>query len=138
MRDPAPSKVYLETPYILIRWDAEGPWVYVKWKAWANAAEYRAAQEVVLVAIRENQASRHLIDSTDRRVLTGDDQRWLVEDWMPRAVAAGRRWTAIVLPTSALVRTIEENIDRYPRPNLVMVEHFETVDDAAAWLSTVN
>jgi hypothetical protein len=132
------SKVYLDTPYILVRWDGDGPWVYVKWKAWANAAEYRAAQEMVLVAIRENHASRHLIDSTERRVVTADDQRWLVEDWMPRAVAAGRRWTAIVLPTSALVRTIEENIDRYPRPKLVTVEHFETVEDAAAWLSTVN
>lgn len=132
------SQIYLDTPYVLIRWDADGPWVYVKWKAWANAAEYRAAQEVVLDAIRENHASRHLIDSTDRRVITDDDQRWLVEDWMPRAVAAGRRWTAIVLPTSALVRTIEENIDRYPRPALVTVEHFETAADAAAWLSTVN
>jgi hypothetical protein len=134
----APSKVYLETPYILIRWDAEGPWVYVQWKAWAQSAEYRAAQEVVITALRENHASRNLIDSKDSRVVTDADQRWLVEDWMPRAAAAGRRWTAIVLPTSSLGRTIAENIDKHPRSMNTEVAHFETVEDAAAWLSTVN
>jgi hypothetical protein len=135
---PAAGKVYLDTPYVLVRWDGEGPWVFVQWKAWANSAEYRAAQEAVIIALRENHASRNLIDSTDSRVVSDDDQQWLVEDWMPRAVAAGRRWTAIVLPKSALGRTIAENIDRRPRSNWVKVEHFQTVEEAAAWLSTVN
>jgi hypothetical protein len=138
MADLDNGKVYLETPYILIRWDAEGPWVYVQWKAWAQSAEYRAAQEIVITALRENHASRNLIDSKDSRVVTQEDQRWLVEDWMPRAAAAGRRWTAIVLPSSPLGRTIAENIDKHPRSKNTEVEHFETVADAAAWLSTVN
>jgi hypothetical protein len=136
--EPAQRKVYLETPYVLVRWDPDGPWVYVKWKAWANSSEYRAAQEVILQAFRENHASRNLVDSTDRRVLSDDDQQWLVENWMPRAAAAGRRWTAIVMPTSALGRTIAENVDNRGRSRLFTIEHFETFDEAAAWLSTVN
>jgi hypothetical protein len=132
------GKVYLDTPYVLVRWDANGPWVYVKWKAWANSTEYRAAQEVIILAFRENHASRNLIDSTDRRVVSDDDQKWLVEDWMPRAAAAGRRWTAIVMPTSALGRTIAENIDNHGRSKRNVIEHFETVEAASAWLSTVN
>jgi hypothetical protein len=132
------GKVYLDTPYVLVRWDGDGPWVYVKWKAWATSSEYRAAQEVIITAFRENHGSRNLIDSTDRKVVTADDQKWLVEDWMPRAAAAGRRWTAIVMPKSALGRTIAENIDNYARSRHVNIEHFETFEDAAAWLSTVN
>jgi hypothetical protein len=132
------SKVYLDTPYILVRWDGDGPWVYVKWKGWADSPEYRAAQEVVIVALRENHASRNLIDSKESRVVSDKDQEWLIKDWMPRAVAAGRRWTAIVLPRSPLGRTIAENIDKHPRSTSTEVAHFETVEDAAAWLSTVN
>jgi hypothetical protein len=132
------SRVYLDAPHVLIRWDGDGPWVFVKWKAWANSTEYRAAQEVVIDALRENHASRNLIDSKDSKVVSGEDQKWLVENWMPRAVAAGRRWTAIVLPTSPLGRTIAENIDRYQKSPSIKVEHFETVVEAAAWLSTVN
>src|SRR6266850_1926134 len=99
MSTPAPApqgdKVYLDTPYVLIRWDGSGQWVYVKWKAWANSDEYRAAQEAVILALRENHASRNLVDSTDARVVSDEDQQWLVENWMGRAEAAGRRWTAI-------------------------------------------
>ena len=133
-----PGKIYLDAPYVRITWDADIQAVYVKWKAWANSSEYRAAQEVVILALRENQAARNLVDSTDRRVLADDDQKWLVEDWMPRATAAGRRWTAIVMPKSALGRTIAENIDNSGRSELNTIEHFETVEEAKAWLSTVN
>ena len=136
MTDQAPAskggKVYLDTPYVLVRWEWRWPGVYVKWKAWANSSEYRAAQEVIILAFRENHASRDLIDSTDRRVVSDDDQKWLVENWMPRAAAAGRRWTAIVMPKSALGRTIAENIDTYARSKHITIEHFETVEDAAA------
>ena len=135
---PKDGKVYLDTPYVLVRWDGDGRWVYVKWKAWANSSEYRAAQEVIIVALRENHTSRNLIDSTDRRVVSDDDQKWLVENWMPRAAVAGRRWTAIVMPKSALGRTIAENIDNYGRSKHNAIEHFETVEAASAWLSTVN
>jgi hypothetical protein len=136
--DPTTDKVYLDAPYVTVRWDGDGHWVLVEWKAWANSSEYRAAQEVVLVAMSENLASRNLIDATHARVVSGDDQVWLIENWIPRAAAAGRRWTAIVMPKSALGRTISENIDRRPLPNATTVEYFETVEEAAAWLSSVN
>jgi hypothetical protein len=132
------NKGYLDTPYVSVRWDGEGRWVFVEWKAWANSTEYRAVHEAVLLALRENRASRNLIDATHARVVSGDDQIWLIEDWIPRAVAAGRRWTAIVMPKSALGRTISENIDRRQQPNATTVEYFESVADAAAWLSSVN
>ena len=135
---PAADKSYLDAAYVSVRWISGGPWVLIEWKAWANSTEYRAAQEVIILALRENHASRNLIDSTDRRVVSDDDQKWLVEDWMPRAAAAGRRWTAIVMPTSALGRTIAENIDNHGRSERNTIEHFETVEAASAWLSTVN
>ena len=135
---PTGDKVYLETQYVSVRWIADGRWVLVEWKAWANSAEYRAAHETVLAALRENHSSKNLIDSTHERVVTDGDQLWLVENWIPRAVAAGRRSTAVVMPKRALGKTITESIDRMPRSVATKVEYFATVDEAAAWLSTVN
>jgi hypothetical protein len=136
-RFQAGDKVYLDAPYASIRWDG-GRWVIIEWKAWANSSEHSAAHETMLLALSENRASKNLIDATQARVVSDDDQRWLTDDWIPRAVAAGRRWTAVVMPKSALGRTISENIDKRPRPNTTKVEYFETVEQAAAWLSTVN
>jgi len=135
---PPDDKVYLEMPYVSVRWVAQGRWVQVEWRAWANSAEYRAAHETILAALRENHATRNLIDATHERVIAEADQRWLIENWIPRAMAAGRRHTAVVMPLRALGKTITENIDRGPRVNQTTVQYFGTFDEAAAWLSTVN
>jgi hypothetical protein len=136
--DPSGDKVYADEPNVSIRWVSEGGWVHVQWKAWADSAEYRAAHETILLAIRENHASKNLIDATHARVVSESDQKWLIDNWIPRAVAAGRRSTAVVMPRSALGRTISENIDKGTHSNLNTVEYFETATEAAAWLSTVN
>jgi hypothetical protein len=142
MSNPSPSplrdKVYLETPYVLVHWQSDGPWVFVEWKAWANSTEYRAAHEAILGAIRDHRASRLLIDARQAKVISEDDQRWLTTDWIPRAVAAGRRWTAVVMPSSALVRTIVENIDKRPAQGTPEVRYFDTVEAAGVWLSEVR
>ena len=132
------DRTYLDTPYVSIRWVSDGGWVIVEWKEWANTTEYRAAHETMLMAIRENHASKNLIDATHARVVSGEDQKWLIDDWIPRAVAAGRRITAVVMPKSALGRTISENIDREASSGPSTVEYFDTAVEAAAWLSTVN
>jgi hypothetical protein len=136
--DPIGDKVYADEPNVSIRWVSKGRWVHVLWKAWADSAEYRAAHETILLAIRENHASKNLIDATHARVVSEGDQKWLIDNWIPRAVAAGRRSTAVVMPKSALGRTISENIDKGTHSNLNRVEYFETAAAAAAWLSTVN
>ena|ERR1700736_1053379 len=141
MSGPQPNqhdKVYLETAHASIRWNSEGPWVAVEWKAFANASEFKTAYEIVLVAIRENRATSVLIDVRDARVIPEEDQRWLIENWIPRAVAAGRRWTAIVMPKSALVKTIVENIDKRRNSEMEKVRYFGTPEEAAVWLSGVS
>jgi hypothetical protein len=135
---PNGDRVYADKPYVSIRWVSDGGWVLVEWKEWADSAEYRAAHETVLMAIRENHASKNLIDATNAKVVSDSDQRWLIDNWIPRAVAAGRRSTAIVMPRSALGRTISENIDKQAAAKLNTVEYFDTAADAAAWLSTLN
>jgi hypothetical protein len=135
---PAAEGTDMDAPYVSIRWEGDGPWVLVSWKAWANATEYRAAHEVILGAIRKHHASRLLIDARNAKVIAAADQQWLKADWIPRAIAAGRRWTAVVMPASPLVKTIVESIDKDVGKNTVETRYFDTTDQARAWLSTVG
>lgn len=132
------DEISLETPYVSVHWESAGPWVFVTWKAWANATEYRAAHEAILDAIRKHHASKLLIDARNAKVISEADQQWLKTDWIPRAVAAGRRWTAVVMPASALVKTIVESIDKRPADKTVEARYFDTTDQARVWLSKVG
>jgi stage II sporulation SpoAA-like protein len=132
------DEIHLDTPHVSVHWESGDQWVSVEWKAWADATEYRAAHEAILGAIRKHRASRLLIDARKARVISDADQQWLKADWIPRAVAAGRRWTAIVMPTSALMKTIVESIDEHPTEKTSEARYFETPDQAKAWLSAVG
>jgi hypothetical protein len=43
------------------------------------------------------------------------------------------------MPTSALMKTIVENIDKRPSTNnMVEIKYFDNIADAKTWLSTVG
>ncbi len=90
-------KVYLDAPYLSIRWEGKASRMVVEWKAWATSDEFRAAYDTIIAAIRENRATRLLIDLRKTRVLAEEDQKWLAEDWVPRSVQAGLRSAVSVL-----------------------------------------
>lgn len=132
------DQVYLDTPYVSVRWEVGYRTVFVEWKAWADATEYRAAHETILGAIRDHHSTRLLIDALHARVISEEDQMWLKAEWIPRAVAAGRRWTAVVMPSSALVKTIVENIDKRAPDGTVEAQYFDSVAAAREWLGTMG
>jgi hypothetical protein len=132
---PARDAVYLDAPYLSIRWESGGPWLFVEWRSWARSPEFRAAYEVILVAMRENRASKLLIDLRKTRVLAAEDQQWLVEDWGPRSVQAGVRSMAVIIPERALENTILESIDNRIPTTMLEIRYFGTPAEARAWLS---
>ena len=63
------------------------------------------------------------------------DQDWMAQNWMPRALAAGLRRMALVIPKSALAHmNLEQMLSKVPR-SVLQVAYFATVDEARAWLN---
>jgi hypothetical protein len=140
MTDTRPThpseKVYMDSAHLSIRWNGDIQSVVVEWKAWTDSAAFRAAYDLVLVAIRENRGSRLLIDLRKARVLGEEDQKWIVEDWGPRSVQAGVRRRAIVAPERSLPRTISDSVRRRVPTGLLEVRAFGTLEEAVGWLSS--
>jgi len=49
--------VYVDEPWLLMRWDAENQCVHSVWKGFANSAEFRAALMKGLQAVRDRHAT---------------------------------------------------------------------------------
>lgn len=126
---------YCDEPYVSRRWDSLNQWVVAEWKGWAKSAEFRAAHITALVAIRENQATKWLVDSLDQKAVVEADQRWLTETWIPSIVRAGIRRTAIVVPKSAITRSNVESVNRAAKGDLEDAPFFATLDQAKGWLA---
>jgi hypothetical protein len=132
---PQDDKVYLDTPYLYVRWERSASWVHVEWKAWATSSEFRTAYDAILEAVGENRASKLLIDLRKTRVLADEDQRWLLDDWGPRSVQAGVRSMAVVVPERPLAKLILENMDKRIPSSVLEIRSFGTLEEAARWLS---
>jgi hypothetical protein len=123
---PDQDPVYFNHPgVVLVTWNADLRAACLESQGWADAGESHAALDAVIRALRAHRGSRCLVDNR-KKAIKAADQTWIAEDWIPRAVGAGLRLTAIVeLESGPATTTINE----------IEVRYFSTVVRAAEWLT---
>ena len=132
------ARVYLDTPYVSIRWEAQWQWVIVEWKGSGTTPEFRAAQERSLLAIHENHALRFLSNARNADPVLGEDKRWLEDYIVPRFAVSGVRWLATVVPADQLARVSLARVVKTPATGTFAREEFRILDDAKVWLAFVG
>jgi hypothetical protein len=111
--------------------------VTLEWRDFANSAQFRATQEAVLLAVVENDSQRLLCDLRHAKVVLVEDERWVVEDMVPRLARTGLRHTAVVMPQNQLANVIASDLTKATRPRdaTSTSEQFGSVAEAKVWLS---
>jgi hypothetical protein len=134
----ATQVVYLDEPYASVRWEDQR--VVMEMKGFANSTQFRATQEALLLAIIENGAQRLLSDIRHAKLVLVEDERWLVEDLLPRLARTPLRYSALVMPQNQLALVIATDLTNAAQPpdGISVSEQFGSVDAAKAWLSTVG
>jgi len=131
------SDVYFNAPGTAsVRWDPTSKLVLVEWEGWADSTEFAALLDAEIRALSEHHASRLLADCRRQKVLHPDDQDQdrADKEWLPRALAAGLKRFAIVLPTSVLAAMhVQDRLGKVASATLD-IAYFEEVDEARAWL----
>ncbi len=133
--DASTDDVYFHAPGVAsVRWDGEGQLVLVEWEGWANSTEFAALLDAEIHALRQHHGSRLLADCRRQKVLNPADQDRANLDWLPRALAAGLKRIAVVLPSSGLAElNLKESLGKAPAGALD-VAYFVTVEEAREWL----
>ena len=119
---------------LTIGYDADIPCVVMIWKGYATSAAFREGNARVLTEITDRRASKLLGDVTDFVLIGAEDQAWLNEVWIPRAMHAGLREVALVQPSfyfnRVAIDTVAQKLDR----DRVQLGFFDNRDAAKAWL----
>jgi len=133
--DPAANIVFFDKPGVAsVKWDEDGQFVLVEWQGWANPSEFAALLEAEIVALRKHKGSLMLADCRRQKGLSAADQVRANEVWLPRALAAGLKRFAVVLPSSDLAAAnLKERLGRV-RAGTLEVAYFPTPEEARAWL----
>jgi len=94
--------VYVDEPYLSIRWDSVHQHVHTEWRAFANSTELRAGLLKGIRAIKDNKAVAYVSDARKVKVIVHADQQWIKESWLPLAIGAGLKRLAFVTAPTGL------------------------------------
>jgi hypothetical protein len=126
-----------DNPICRISVDAAIPCVVLVWGRYATSAQLRFVHECTLDLLRRNALQRILGDDSALTLIPVDDQAWIREDWMPRALDAGLKAAASKCPNGFFGKQSVANVmSRAPRE--ITMRSFENLDEARTWLQTVS
>ena len=126
--------VYVDEPWLLMRWDAENNCVHSVWKGFANSAEFRAALMKGLQAVRDRHATGYVSDTRMIKVIVHEDQKWANETVIPAMAAAGLRRMAMVIANSGLGKITVEEIVKMVDNKPLLMRTFTAVTPALKWV----
>jgi hypothetical protein len=130
-----PGRVYVNEPWLSIRWDSVNQHVLSEWKAFANSAEFRAALLKGIPAIRDNNAVSYISDARKIKVVIHVDQEWINDTWRPLAVAAGLKRIAFVTAGTGLGKLTVEDVARVLDDDGLQSRIFDSMAAARNWVA---
>ena len=102
-----------------------------------HGAEFRNVLDKGVEIFQKEGAQKWLSDDRKNSALSPDDERWSMEDWFPRVLAAGWKYWAVVMPDKV---TGQMNMNRMMKRYIdegLTVKVFSDPDEALKWLETV-
>lgn len=121
-----------------IYYQPESRCVVMDWDGYATSREFREGTELMLHMLIENQTGKVLADAKDMVLIGMEDQKWLHEDFLPRATLAGFRVCAIVSSGSYFNNVALESISFRASQEKLVIKTFNTAAEAQSWLESTD
>ncbi len=129
-----PDIVALDNEFVTVAYDPEAGIVHHEMHRFVVSAIFRQALDAGLELMRTHRASKWLSDDRRNGALSNDDVEWARLDWRPRALAAGFRTWAMVLPEVVVGKMRTRRIVEDARRSGLTVEIFDDPVAARRWL----
>jgi hypothetical protein len=128
--------VHWDSPYLTIHWDPGTKCVHLEWKGFVHGEKGRTGLNMGLDFFKTKATDRWLADTRQLKVVPEEDLKWINEDWFPRAIAAGVRRMALVVPESVLAKMSIRRLMSKVKDEDIETAYFGSVEDAKTWLRT--
>ncbi len=127
--------IYFKEPYVTVSWDEEIQAVILQWQGFISLPKIQTGLNKALELFEQKGQSNWLADTSQLSPVSKEIDQWVNEEWVPRAIVAGIKNMAMVIPKSALARMgIEASMSKAPTDNEVTMAFFDSQLSAKRWL----
>ena len=128
----------IDTPYASLYYHTNTGIVHHKFHKALDSKHFRQVLDGGIELLQTHGATKWLSDNRDMDPHNEEDGQWTNESWLPRAIAAGWKYWALVVPDDVAARiNMAEFVNSfYERGLRIMV--FTDIESAEKWLIEVN
>ena len=113
--------------------------VQTKWKGiYVSGEPFRKILDALIALMKLKKSSVIIADARDMKIISGDDQKWIVNDWYPRALAAGFWYEALIVTLNTFNELTVKKIVRSYDEQKLKTEYFVTPEDAYEWVKNIE
>jgi hypothetical protein len=123
-----------ETDVYHIFFDTDLNAVVMEWNGYATTAQFREGTELMLNTLIQHKCSKVLADIEDMTIIAQEDQQWLQDNFLPRAIKFGFKVIAITTPTSYFNKVAVESVSYKIDKEKLTINFFDNVEKATQWL----
>lgn len=129
-----PAITILDNDYATLLYVPEDKLVRHKFHKPISGTPFRELLNKGVDLLVENNAHKWLSDDRENAAFPEDDNQWIVSEWIPKAIAAGWKYWALVVPDDVRARVnMSKYIDSLFELGLRMMV-FSDPDEALTWI----
>jgi hypothetical protein len=125
-----------DNPICSLSYDGNIRCVTIVWRRYPTSVQLRFIHEAMIQMLTRNKANKILGDDSDLPIVHAEDQKWISEDWLPRAKAAGLKAAAAKVPISFFGK-LSIGIIQSRLAQEIAVKAFPNIHQARTWLRTI-
>jgi hypothetical protein len=135
VKDKMPLELYFESQPCNVYFNPNLNCVHTVWKGdYSGGQGFHIIMNEIVALLEKKKVSLIVADARKMKLISTNDQKWIVDDWYPRAVKAGFYCQALIVTEATLNdMTIKQIVDVYDE-NKVRTKYFKSYDDAEAWV----
>lgn len=128
----------IENEYATLIYRTDAKFVHHTFHKPISGESFRNVLNTGIDALTEHNAIKWVSDDRENLALPPEDTAWSKEDWFPRALAAGWKYWALIVPQNIMARmNMKEFVDSYAEQGL-RIRVFSKPEEAIAWIKTCD
>jgi len=120
-----------------IEYIPESDYLIIRWYGFPKSNEFRQACDMALNYMIELNIKKLLTDNREVKVFGVSDQKWLNEEWFPKALALGYYASATLISNDVFVKSAISKIISTRKDSKVRNKSFNNEIDALNWLNSI-
>jgi hypothetical protein len=109
--------------------------VVMEWNGYATSEKFKEGTELMLNLLVKNKAAKVLADIKNMTLIGSEEQQWLENSFIPRAIDFGFKAVAMIKPDNYFNKVAVESVSYKVNKEKLNINFFDNVVDAKKWLA---